>query len=417
MLLPVIVRSTRRPSPKSIVIRGTGRSGRAIGFRADMDALPIEEETGAPYASRTPGVMHACGHDGHTTMLLGAARYLAETRRFSGTAVFIFQPAEEGLGGARAMLADGLFERFPCDEVYGMHNAPYLEPGQVAVWPGVAMAGADFFDIAIRGRGSHGAMPQESRDPTLVAVTLALFVFGMPAVLVGTAAVHGVIFDPLRNELFTSSRGSGTVLNEKRVRVADRKDLNGAMVFTGFPPRERGRSEQHLDCIKTLLTQAEDIRRTGSAARIEDINGRPLQVRETRLRGPDGALVAWQWYWIDGGFTANDYLGKLLQAKERLLMRGDDGAGILVYARYEENPEAARAALRSFIAAQLPSLLCDSCAEPLDGLELGTGSATCILTFADLPRAARDICDPITAELGRRSLWAQARKTRPTDMP
>jgi hippurate hydrolase len=155
------------------LLKGRGESARRVGLRADMDALPMDEATNLPYRSTIPNRFHGCGHDGHTTMLLGAARYLAETRRFDGTAVFIFQPAEEGLGGARAMLADGLFERFPCDEVYGMHNAPYLDPGQVAVWPGVAMAGADFFDITIRGRGSHGAMPQESRDPTIVAISLA----------------------------------------------------------------------------------------------------------------------------------------------------------------------------------------------------------------------------------------------------
>jgi hippurate hydrolase len=155
------------------ILKGRKDNGRRVGLRADMDALPMEEATNLPYRSTIATRFHGCGHDGHTTILLGAARYLAATRNFSGTAVFIFQPAEEGLGGARAMLADGLFERFPCNEIYGMHNAPYLEPGQVAVWPGPAMAGADFFDITIKGRGSHGAMPQESRDPTIVATTLA----------------------------------------------------------------------------------------------------------------------------------------------------------------------------------------------------------------------------------------------------
>ena len=154
------------------ILNGKGGPGRRIGLRADMDALPIEETTNLPYRSTKPGTMHACGHDGHTTMLLGAARYLAETRDFRGTAVFVFQPAEEGLGGARAMLAEGLFQRFPCDEIYGLHNAPYLEPGQVAVWPGEAMASGDSFDIRIRGSGSHGAMPQESRDPVVIAATL-----------------------------------------------------------------------------------------------------------------------------------------------------------------------------------------------------------------------------------------------------
>jgi hippurate hydrolase len=153
------------------VLRGGGNA-RRIGLRADMDALPIQETTGLAYASRVPGRMHACGHDGHTTMLLGAARYLAETRVFDGTAIFIFQPAEEGLGGARAMLADGLFERFPCDEIYGLHNAPDMPFGSVSVRPGPAMAGADFFDIRLQGRGSHGAYPHRGVDPVAAAFAL-----------------------------------------------------------------------------------------------------------------------------------------------------------------------------------------------------------------------------------------------------
>ena len=155
------------------VLQGRGGNYRRIGLRADMDALPIEEIADVPYKSTVPGVMHACGHDGHTTMLLGAARYLAETRAFDGTAVFIFQPAEEGLGGARAMLADGLFERFPCDEVYALHNLPDGPRGRVSLKPGAAMAGADFFDIRVTGRGAHGAYPHKAVDPTMVAVSLA----------------------------------------------------------------------------------------------------------------------------------------------------------------------------------------------------------------------------------------------------
>jgi len=150
-----------------------GKAGcKTIGLRADMDALPIDERSNLPFASKTPGVMHACGHDAHTTMLLGAAKYLAETRDFDGTAVFIFQPAEEGLGGARAMLADDLFKRFPCDEIYGMHNNPNGAPGRVGVKPGQAMAGADFFDIHVRAFGSHAAMPQASKDPIVIGSAL-----------------------------------------------------------------------------------------------------------------------------------------------------------------------------------------------------------------------------------------------------
>lgn len=157
-----------------VLRRGNGQT--AIGLRADMDALPIHEATGAAYASRTPGVMHACGHDGHTTMLLGAAEYLAREGQFNGTVNFIFQPAEEGLGGARAMLDDKLFERFPCNFVFGMHNRPGLPVGQFAMRPGPMMAGGAFFDIVVRGVGAHGARPEMGVDPVLAAchVTAAL---------------------------------------------------------------------------------------------------------------------------------------------------------------------------------------------------------------------------------------------------
>jgi hippurate hydrolase len=137
-----------------------------------MDALPMEENTNLKWRSTIPGRFHGCGHDGHTTILLGTARYLAETRNFDGTVHFIFQPAEEGLGGARAMIKDGLFEKFPCDEIYGLHNAPDLDHGELAVLPGPAMAGADFFDITINGYGAHGAMPEHSKDPIVIAMAL-----------------------------------------------------------------------------------------------------------------------------------------------------------------------------------------------------------------------------------------------------
>jgi len=146
-----------------------GNGPRAIGLRADMDALPILEATGASYKSITPGIQHACGHDGHTTILLGAARYLAETKAFNGTVNFIFQPGEEGAGGALAMLSEGLLEKFPADELYGLHNHPGMPVGQFGITPGTGMAGGAFFDITITGRGAHGARPNASIDPVVAA--------------------------------------------------------------------------------------------------------------------------------------------------------------------------------------------------------------------------------------------------------
>ncbi len=153
------------------VIRGRAGS-RAIGLRADLDALDMQEGTGVAWASKTPGKHHACGHDGHTTMLLGAARHLAATRDFDGTVYVIFQPAEENEGGGRVMVEEGLFERFPMESVFGMHNIPGMEAGTFAIRPGPMMASYDIFEITLTGRGSHGAMPHHGIDPITTGAEL-----------------------------------------------------------------------------------------------------------------------------------------------------------------------------------------------------------------------------------------------------
>jgi hippurate hydrolase len=271
-----------------------GNSPRAIGLRADMDCLPILESNDFPHRSRHQGRMHACGHDGHTTMLLGAARYLAQTRNFDGTVHFIFQPAEEGLGGGAAMVKDGLFDEFPCDVIFGMHNRPGLAVGKFQIRPGAMMAGGAFFDIAITGRGAHGARPESGVDPVLVGshITTALQsivarnVRPVDTVVVSVTQIHGgdaynVIPEKavLRGTVRCFSTASMDLVEERMRRIAE--GVAGGFGATAeldfrrlFPPLVNAADETRFiaDCAADLVGEDNVNRNAGLVMASEDFS-------------------------------------------------------------------------------------------------------------------------------------------------
>ena len=246
-----------------------GKMENAILLRADIDALPITEATGLPYASQNPGVMHACGHDGHTTILLGAARYFAETRRFNGTLRLIFQPAEEMINGGEIMVKEGLFDRFPCDVIFGMHNMPGLPVGKFFFQPGALMASMDQFHITVRGCGGHGAIPHKAIDPVLVAAHI-------------TTALQSIVsrnVDPLEAAVITVG---SIVAGEAANVIPDSAEMKISV-------RSLSRDTRQLLLTRIPALAQAQAASFGATAEVTHVNGTPVLVNDEEM-----ARFAWQ---------------------------------------------------------------------------------------------------------------------------
>ena len=241
----------------------SGRSGKTIGFRADMDALPIYEATNLPHASTVPGKMHACGHDGHTSTLLGAAKYLAETRNFDGMVVLAFQPAEEGGGGARAMIDAGLMDRWGVEEIYGMHNMPGIPLGEFAVRTGPQMASPDKFEITVRGKGGHGAMPHKGVDTTLVAAQIVVALQSIASRNINPMQNVVVSVCGFRTETYTYNVIPDSVLLRGTVRT--------------FEPAVQRQVRDRIDALATGTAAA-----YGAVAEVSYVLGPPALVNHAR---------------------------------------------------------------------------------------------------------------------------------------
>ncbi|EIQ0191586.1 amidohydrolase [Escherichia coli] len=246
-----------------------GDGEKSIGLRADMDALPIYENSGKPWASKHPGLMHACGHDGHTTILLGAARYFAETRRFNGTLRLIFQPAEEMINGGEIMVKEELFDRFPCDVIFGMHNMPGLPVGKFFFQPGALMASMDQFHITVRGCGGHGAIPHKAIDPVLVAAHI-------------TTALQSIVsrnVDPLEAAVITVG---SIVAGEAANVIPDSAEMKISV-------RSLSRDTRQLLLTRIPALAQAQAASFGATAEVTHVNGTPVLVNDEEM-----ARFAWQ---------------------------------------------------------------------------------------------------------------------------
>lgn len=306
------------------VIHGR-RPGRGIGLRADMDALPIFEATGLAHASTVPGKMHACGHDGHTAMGLAAAKYLAQSRDFAGRAVIIFQPAEEDGGGARAMIADGLMDRFGIDEVYGLHNIPGLDVGAFATRPGPIMAAADMFRLILTGRGGHAAQPHLALDTTMIA----------GQVLVALQSIVARNVDPLKPAVLTvatlATEGTGACV------------IPGRVVMTGttrsFEPQVQDLLETRLTEVVTAIAAAH-----GGAAEVEYLRDAPATVNAPAQTGHALAVAQGISAAVDGDVTpvmvSEDFSDMLNARPGAFMFIGNGNSALLHHPEYEFNDAA-----------------------------------------------------------------------------